>query len=562
MSLNHVAIFHPPGRLVDVNNPFGKDIANAALYRALVRWGNFDKVHILNQINVSSDDLREDLYARDLESTDILSVPTSEIEALKSSGILLRGQPYLSELAWLRRSQCSDSDFSLAGLIHTVAPAQIRERIGQSLFAPVQSWDALICTSPAVQDNVRRLFDVYEEYVVERFGGRCMQRPQLPLIPLAVDLPDGSSDVSVEFASLFRSKLQVESDDIVVLWVGRLSFFEKAFPQSMFLALEQAASQTSKTVHFLMVGLFPRGDSDYKLYLEAAQKLAPNVKVSFLDGNQPKVVSAAWNLADIFLSLVDNIQETFGLTPLEAMASGLPVVASDWDGYRMTIRDGVDGFLIPTLFPDLQDLGVLLANSHALELMAYQDYVGSLAQHTSVDVKLASRALLSLIESPSLRKKMGEAGRARVKTTFSWPVVVRQYRELFSELDACRQHYQPEHARSESKSARVHPSRGNPFVDFLAFASASLGDDDFVQCCVEPDQWLVVWDQLQDVKLNSVYPSFRLNQQELMLLRSHLHRKPCCSVRELKDLFLPSRSEHVLLTLSWLCKYGLLSIPS
>ena len=562
MPLSQVAIFHPPGRLVDVNNPFGKDIANAALYRALVRWGNFDRVHILNQVNVSLDDLREDLHALDLESTDIRSVPTSEIEAVKSSGILLRGQPYLSELAWLRRSQCSDSEFSLAGLIHTVAPAQIRERIGQSLFAPVQAWDALICTSPAVQDNVRRLFDAYEEYVFERFGGRCVQRPQLPLIPLAVDLPEGSPNVSADFVSTFRSKIQIESDDIVVLWVGRLSFFEKAFPQSMFLALEKAASQTSRKVHFLMVGWFPRGDNDYKLYLDAAQKLAPSVKVSFLDGNQSKVVSAAWNVADIFLSLVDNIQETFGLTPLEAMASGLPVVASDWDGYRMTIRDGVDGFLIPTLFPDLQDLGIWLANSHALELTTYQDYVGSLAQHTSVDVGLASQALLALIDSPSLRKKMGEAGRARIKTTFSWPVVVSQYRDLFSELEACRQHYRQEHADAKSRPTNVHPSRGNPFVDFSEFASASLGDDDFVQCSVKPDQWLFKWEQLQNVKLNSAYPGFRLDQKELVLLRSHLHHNPCCSVRELKDLFLPSRREHVLLTLSWLCKYGLLSISS
>ena len=547
---------------MDVNNPFGKDVANAALYRALVRWGNFDIVHILNQTNVSLDDLRKDLYALDLETTEIRSVPTSEIDLVKSAGIVLRGQPYLSELAWLRRSQCSDSEFSLAGLIHTVAPAHIRQRIGESLFAPVHPWDALICTSPAVQDNVRRLFDAYEEYVVQRFGGRCPQRPQLPLIPLAVDLPETSPEVSLQFASVLRSKVQIESDDIVILWVGRLSFFEKAFPQSMFLAVEQAALQTSKKLHFLMVGWFPRGDDDYKLYLDAAQKLAPSVKVSFLDGNQSKVVSAAWAVADIFLSLVDNIQETFGLTPLEAMASGLPVVASDWDGYRMTIRDGVDGYLIPTLFPDLQDMGASLANSHALELITYQDYVGSLAQHTSVDVRLASQALLSLIDSPSLRKTMGEAGRARVKSTFSWPVVVSQYRELFSELEACRQHYQPEDAEAKRKLANVHPSRGNPFVDFSGFASACLGDDEFVQCSVNPDQWISQWELLQGVKLNSVYPSLRLTQQELILLKSYLQRQPHCSVRELKDLFQPSRSDHVLLTLTWLCKYGLLSIAS
>ena len=146
--------------------------------------------------------------------------------------------------------------------------------------------------------------------------------------------------------------------------------------------------------------------------------------------------------------------------------------------------------------------------------------------------------------------------------TFSWPVVISQYKELFSELESCRQHYQIEHNDAELKSVRVHPSRGNPFVDFLKFATASLGDDDFVQCSVKSDQWDLNFEQLQNVKLNSAYGNFRLNKKELDLLRSHLQSKQCCSVREIKDLFLPSRGEHVLLTLSWLCKYGLLSIVS
>lgn len=31
------------------------------------------------------------------------------------------------------------------------------------------------------------------------------------------------------------------------------------------------------------------------------------------------------------------------------MAAGLPVVASDWAGYRYTIRDSTEAFLVPTL---------------------------------------------------------------------------------------------------------------------------------------------------------------------------------------------------------------------
>ena len=55
-----------------------------------------------------------------------------------------------------------------------------------------------------------------------------------------------------------------------------------------------------------------------------------------------------WRAADLVVSLVDNIQETFGLVIVEAMASGLPVVATDWDGYRDLVDDGRTGLLVPT----------------------------------------------------------------------------------------------------------------------------------------------------------------------------------------------------------------------
>ena len=189
------------------------------------------------------------------------------------------------------------------------------------------------------------MFDFQADHHAARLGATRSPRPHLPLIPLAVDtelLAQQGADQQARAA--LRKRLAVGDDDVLVLWVGRLSYYEKAFPQSMFQAMRLASQQTSQRLHFALVGWFPGGEAEMKLYEQAANQLAPDLNVLVMDGNDPCTVGQSWAAADVFLSLVDNIQETFGLTPIEAMAAGLPVVASDWDGYRYTLRDGVDGF--------------------------------------------------------------------------------------------------------------------------------------------------------------------------------------------------------------------------
>ena len=146
-----------------------------------------------------------------------------------------------------------------------------------------------------------------------------------------------------------------------------------------------------------------------------------------------------WAAADLFLSLVDNPQETFGLAPVEAMAAGLPVVVSDWDGYRYTVSDGVEGFRIPTLMPSKAQQGEELALQHDLGILSYQDYVGAVAQHVAVDTEAAAVAIVRLAESPSLRQRMGDAGRTTVSQRFDWSVVASQHYQLYTELSQMRQ---------------------------------------------------------------------------------------------------------------------------
>lgn len=75
--------------------------------------------------------------------------------------------------------------------------------------------------------------------------------------------------------------------------------------------------------------------------------------------------------ADIFISPATS-GESFGIVLLEAMAAGLPVVASDIPGYRTVLKDGEQGRLVPPgdAFTLADTLATLLANPALCRAMA------------------------------------------------------------------------------------------------------------------------------------------------------------------------------------------------
>jgi phosphatidylinositol alpha-mannosyltransferase len=87
--------------------------------------------------------------------------------------------------------------------------------------------------------------------------------------------------------------------------------------------------------------------------------------------------------------------ESFGIVLVEAMAAGLPVVASDIAGYDEVVRDGVDGLLVP---PD--------------------------------DPAALAVAIGKVLDDPALARRLGDAGRERA-AAFDWSVIEERIEGLY-----------------------------------------------------------------------------------------------------------------------------------
>ncbi len=143
----------------------------------------------------------------------------------------------------------------------------------------------------------------------------------------------------------------------------------------------------------IMVGDGPEAQAAHK----QVEALGLTDRVHFL-GKQERVVELL-SVSD--LCLLPSEKESFGLVALEAMACGVPVIASTAGGLPEVIRDGVTGFLLPV---------------GAVELMALK--------------------AVEVLSSVSRWNEMSVNARTHARETFQMEMIIRQYEELYEEVVA------------------------------------------------------------------------------------------------------------------------------
>jgi glycosyltransferase involved in cell wall biosynthesis len=307
-------------------------------------------------------------------------VPADRLDLVGQIGTLYLPGPGLGDAARLRL-RAGPSAYSLCGVTHTTASHKAMDDITGLLTAPVMPWDAPVCTSSAVAGTVKRLLDSEIAALRWRFGPTlAVTLPLLPVIPLGVHCDDFA--IAPPEREAARAALGIAADEVAALFFGRLSCHAKAHPHAMYAGLQAAAQRTGSKLVLIQCGWFAT-EAIRQAFGDGAARFGPDLRALFTNGRDPDRRRLSWAAADLFVSLSDNIQETFGLAPIEAMAAGLPVVVTDWDGYRDTVRDGVDGFRIPTWMmpPD----GEPFARAYEAGIDTYDHYCGLTGQTVSVD---------------------------------------------------------------------------------------------------------------------------------------------------------------------------------
>jgi len=234
---------------------------------------------------------------------------------------------------------------------------------------------------------------------------KCLRAYPLPadkIVTLHNGIIPEQWKTSPELRAAKRKELGWAGDEIVVGMISRIT------PKKGHLDLIRLAPKIIQIVpraRFLVVGgWYP---DDKKLFIQCFQEIKRLELGPYFFWSGPQGVPDVLPYlaaSDIFLSLA--YEESFGLSVIEAMAAGLPVIGPRAGAIPEIIADGQEGFLVP--LPDFAE--------------------GSGEELSKAIEKLALNALL--------RKKFGEAGQKQVADKFSLAAALKKLEEIYETAKA------------------------------------------------------------------------------------------------------------------------------
>ncbi|HET7498998.1 MAG TPA: glycosyltransferase family 4 protein [Candidatus Eisenbacteria bacterium] len=268
----------------------------------------------------------------------------------------------------------------VVGTFHSVSDSHAAFRIFRPILLPYfERLAHVIAVSEAARDDVLRTFT----------------RP-ISVVPNGVDL--------ARFRPGVVPVARYRDGRVNILFVGRFDP-RKGLPE----LLEACERLAERGTDFRLILV---GDGRLRPGLERRARRSLPGRVVF-EGQVPhERLPQYYATADLFCSPARGA-ESFGLVLLEAMALGVPVVASDIPGYRCVVSHGTEGLLTPPRNP-----------------AALADALGG------------------LIEDPERRARMGAAG-VRTAARFGWDRVARDLERIYASVLGARGEA-PERAAAEA----------------------------------------------------------------------------------------------------------------
>jgi len=185
--------------------------------------------------------------------------------------------------------------------------------------------------------NSAKVVTAVSRFTMEECIKNGIPKDKIVVIENGIDLNDYKP---VQYSDL-EAKFGINGGDILILSISRITW-HKGYEYAL-KSVSAMVKKVDKPVKYMIVG--PVEDPNYYLSLEKElERLGLRETVIFAGLVSHNLKLQALSRADIFLA--PSVHEGFGLTILEAMAMGKPIVASDCEGFRTVVDHMKDGILV------------------------------------------------------------------------------------------------------------------------------------------------------------------------------------------------------------------------
>lgn len=342
---------------------------------------------------------------------------------------------------------------------HSLGQHEQNERLAMLAGLPRVDFDVLCALTQPVADAYEKVFS--------RWLTPGVEPPfSIEVLPHAVDIQQ-FRPVSRDERVLARRTLGLREEGRLALYFGRLTPNSKAD----LLPLLQAFKAAGQAEDRLAIGGIENVPGYVSRLKQEADDLGIGSRVDFFPAVTPSMRHLAYAAADFFVFPGDTVQEAMANTLLEAMATGIPVLLSDWDGMKSVSVDGETGIHVPTQWvPGLDRTGSLMGMLPQMTAYLY------MSQSVWLDVDALTAGLRALFSDSDLRGRMGRAGRERVEALYSPEAVWARTATIWSAaLDKARR----ESADDLSRRRAAAPMRdAMPLLDIFGHYATGVVDPD------------------------------------------------------------------------------------